>query len=132
MNVIYKISLIQAFLFFFSAFTLAQAILAIVNNSMLTMTVKVMSGSNNYVSVHERVTIAANSKSTVYFSQSGRYFTKSRKALSERDPIYRKGKYFNVVNDNTGYSEMILTFSIKESSLPQASGGVQISKQEFD
>lgn len=91
-----------------------------------------MSGSNNYVSIHEKVTIAANSQSTVYFSQSGRYFTKSKATLNGRDPIYRKGKYFNVVNDNTGYSEMTLTFSIKESASPQASGGVQISKQEFD
>ncbi len=96
------------------------------------MTVKVMSGSKRNASLHEKVMIDAYSQNTVYFSESGQYFTKSKASLNGRDPIYRKGKYFKVVNDETGYSEMTLTFTIKESNVPQASGGVQISKQEFD
>ncbi len=60
------------------------------------------------------------------------YLKKTKAVLQEKDPVYRKGQPFEVTNNSSGYSVMTLTFSIKESSVPQATGGKQISKSEFD
>jgi hypothetical protein len=110
----------------------AQARLTIENNSMRSMTVKVMKGSSGKGTLHEIVTIGANGSKTVYFSNSGYYFTKTKAVLRGRDPVYRKGQPFSVTNDDTGYSILTLTFSITESTIPQATGGRSISKTEFD
>jgi len=124
--------LIIAFLSFIANTLNAQARLTIENNSLRSMTVKVMQGSNGKGTLHETVTIAAYSNETVYFSNSGYYFTKTKAVLKGKDPVYRKGQPFEVTNNSSGYSVMTLTFSIKESSVPQATGGKQISKSEFD
>ncbi len=108
-----------------------QANLTIENNSIRSMTVKIMQGSGKG-SLFNTVIIGANGKKTVYFSETGYYFTKTKAVLRDRDPIYQKGKPFKVVNDETGYSEMTLTFTIKESAVPQVTGGQQITKTEFD
>jgi len=110
----------------------AQARLTIENNSMRSMTVKVMKGYSGKGTLHETVTIAAYSSATVYFSESDYYFTKTKAVLKGKDPVYRKGQPFEVTNNSSGYSVMTLTFSIKESTVPQATGGKQISKTEFD
>jgi len=110
----------------------AQARLTIENNSSRQMTVKVMQGYGGKGVLHEIVTIGAYGSQTVYFSESGYYFTKTKAVLAGRDPVYRKGNPFEVTNNDTGYSVMTLTFSIKESAIPQATGGKSISKQEFD
>ncbi len=109
----------------------SQANLTIENNSKRTMTVKVMKGTGTG-DLFETVTISAFGRSTIYFSESGYYFTKTKAVLSGRDPIYRKGEAFEVTNDSRGYSVLTLTFSITESSVPMATGGKQISKTEFD
>jgi peptidoglycan hydrolase-like amidase len=82
--------------------------------------------------LHETLSIGPNASETVYFSNSGNYFTKTKAVLKGKDPIYRKGQPFFVTNDMTGYSVLTLTFSITESSVPKASGGRAISKGEFD
>lgn len=110
----------------------AQASLTIENNSMRSMTVKVMKGYSGKGSIHETVTVSAYGSETVYFSESGHYFTKTKAVLKGKDPVYRKGQPFSVTNDATGYSVMTLTFSIKESTVPQVTGGKSISKTEFD
>lgn len=111
----------------------AQAELTIENNSQRNMTVKVMKGkSSANSSVHEVVTISPYGRSTIYFTESEYYFTKTKAVLGKKEPIYQKGQPFHVVNDETGYSVMTLTFSITESNVPQVSGGIQISKTEFD
>lgn len=124
--------IITAFLLvsFFAAS--AQARLTIDNNSMRSMTVKVMKGNSKKASLHETVVIGAYGNATVYFSEGGLYFTKTKAVIKGKDPIYRKGQSFKVTNDETGYSVLTLTFSIKESKIPQATGGKSISKQEFD
>lgn len=115
------------------SFTLsAQARLTINNNSMRSMTVKVMQVLVNQSEIYKMVTIAPNSSETVYFSESGYYFTKTKAVLKGKDPVYRKGQQFEVTNDASGYSILTLSFSIVESSVPQASGGKRISKSEFD
>lgn len=109
-----------------------QASLTIENNSQRFMTVKVMRTINGVSSLHETATINSYSSSTVYFEETGYYFTKTKAVLNRKNPVYQKGKPFHVTNDESGYSTMTLTFSIKESNLPQATGGKQISKVEFD
>jgi hypothetical protein len=121
-----------AFLSFVAHTLSAQARLTIENNSMRSMTVKVMQGYGGKGTLHETVTIGAYSSETVYFSNSGYYFTKTKAVLKGKDPVYRKGQPFEVTNNSSGYSVMTLTFSIKESSVPQATGGNPISKSEFD
>ena len=110
----------------------AQASLTIENNSMRSMTVKVMKGYNGKGTIHETVTVSAYGSETVYFSESGYYFTKTKAVLKGKDPVYRKGQPFEVTNNSSGYSVMTLTFSITESTIPQATGGKSISKTEFD
>ncbi len=110
----------------------AQASLTIENNSQRTLTVKVMQRFEGKVSLYETVTIGAFGNQTTYFSESGSFFTKSKAVMNGKNPVYRKGKPFRVTNDAEGYSVMTITFSITESSIPQATGGISISKSEFD
>ncbi len=110
--------------------SLAQARLTIVNNSMREMSVKVMQGTGRGT-LHETVFISAYDQETVYFSRSGSYFTKSKATIARRDPVYKKGKSFRVTNDNSGYSVLTLTFTIKESAVIESTGQT-ISKTEFD
>ncbi|WP_312195258.1 hypothetical protein [Epilithonimonas vandammei] len=118
--------------FFFVVFQVkAQARLTVENNSQRSMTVKVMKGTGKGT-LHKTVTISSFGSETIYFSESGQYFTKTKAVLKGKDPVYQKGQPFQVTNDETGYSVMTLTFSITESSIPQITGGKQISKSEFD
>jgi len=96
------------------------------------MTVKVMKGNGETGSLHRTVHIGARRNETISFSVSGYYFTKSKAELDNKEPIYQKGKAFKVINDNTGYSVLTLTFSITESATPEVTGGKRISKNEFD
>jgi hypothetical protein len=120
------------FLFLGAESANAQARLTIQNNSMRSMTVKVMAGYGGKGSLHERVTIEAFNSETVYFSESGYFFTKTKAVIKGKDPVYRKGQPFKVTSNDYGYSVMTLTFSIRESAVPQATGGKQISKAEYD
>jgi hypothetical protein len=115
----------------FGKTSFAQAKLTVNNNSQRNMTVKVMRGTGKG-SLYKTVTIAAYASAMVYFNQSGTYFTKTRATLSGKDPIYQKGSSFHVTNDETGYSVLTISFTIKESSVPQTEGGARISKSEFD
>jgi hypothetical protein len=117
---------------FISNILFAQASLTIVNNSKRTMTVKVMRKYNSTSTKYQTITIAANSSSTVYFSESGTYFTKTKATLYGKDPIYKKGQSFSVTNDSSGYSELTLTFTVKESKTSTSSSGQTISQAEFD
>ncbi len=112
--------------------TYGQARLTIQNNSQRTMTVKIMRGFTGKGTLHQTVSIGSYGSAIIQFTESDYYFTKSRAVLQGKDPIYRKGQPFQVTNDSSGYSVMTITFSIKESSVPQATGGKQISKTEFD
>ena len=94
------------------------------------MNVKVMKGIGKGT-LHETVFISAYGQETVYFSSSGSYFTKSKATLAKRDPIYKKGSSFRVTNNESGYSILTLTFTIKESAVAQSTGQT-ISKTEFE
>jgi hypothetical protein len=121
------------FLFFSSNNNLkAQARLTIENNSMRTMTVKIMQGLRKNGKLHEIIKIQPFGRETTYFPNSGYYYTKTKAILDGKNPVYRKGQPFEVKNDVSGYSILTLTFTIKETSIPQASGGISISKSEYD
>lgn len=109
----------------------SQARLSIENNSGRELTVKVMKTDGGNGTLIETVTINAYNNRTVYFEQSGTYFTKSKAVLYGKNPVYKKGQLFEVTNDSSGYSILTLTFSIKESALSNSSGRT-ISKSEFD
>lgn len=131
MKAIFETTLCSAFLLLVSFAGNAQARLTIENNSMRQMTVKVMKGSSGKGTLHESVNISAYGSETVYFTETGYYFTKSKAILNGKDPVYKKGKSFKVINGSDGYSVLRLTFTIKESAVP-ASTGQTISKNEFD
>lgn len=132
MKSIFKITFIALLIILTSIGVKGQASLTIVNDSKRLMTVKVMSGYSGKGTLYEVVTIDANSSETISFSEGGYYFTKTKAVLNGRDPIFRKGQPFKVTNNSSGYSVMTLTFTIKESSIPQATGGKAITKTEFD
>ena len=90
-----------------------------------------MKGSSGKGTLHETANISAYSSETIYFSQTGYYFTKSKAVLSGRDPVYKKGQSFKVISGDEGYSVFTLTFTIKESAVP-VSSGQSISKSEFE
>ena len=126
-----KFCVFFCFLLQISLCTLAQARLTIKNNSARQMTIKVMKGSSGKGTLHETANISAYSSETIYFSQTGYYFTKSKAVLSGRDPVYKKGQSFKVISGDEGYSVFTLTFTIKESAVP-VSSGQSISKSEFE
>jgi hypothetical protein len=95
------------------------------------MTVKIMKGSSGKGTLHETVYLIAYGTETIYFTETGYYFTKSKAILKGKDPVYKKGKAFKVINGSEGYSVLRLTFTIKESSVPSSTGQT-ISKSEFD
>ena len=95
------------------------------------MLLKVMEVDGGDGTLYEEVYVPAFGNKTVLFYASGRYFTKTKATLAGKEPVYEKGKSFEVVNDSRGHSVMTLTFSIRESSIPVTSGK-KISKGEFD
>lgn len=108
-----------------------QATLEVQNNSGRMMRLKVMEFDGGDGTLFKEVSIGAYQNETIEFYSSGRYFTKTKATLNGKEPVYEKGKPFEVVNDSRGHSVMTLTFSIKESSIPVTSGK-KISKGEFD
>lgn len=127
-----KYSMLLCLITYFNINIFAQARIDIVNNSSRNMTVKVMKIDSNNGELFEKVFISPNGTKSVYFSQTGYYFTKTKAELFGKEPVYRKGELFNVYNGVDGYSVLTLTFTIKESSTPSISGGKSITKKEFD
>lgn len=110
---------------------MSQATLEIQNNSGRTMRLKVMEVDGGDGTLYEEVTVSPYGNRIINFYNSGRYFTKTKATLNGKEPVYEKGKPFEVVNDSRGHSVMTLTFSIRESSIPVTSGK-KISKGEFE
>lgn len=131
MKVTFKLFFSFILLLFASFQVQAQARLTVENNSQRSMTVKVMKGIESGT-LHETVLIEPFGSKTIYFSESGSYFTKTKAVRTGTQPVYQKGKPFQVTSNERGYSVMTLTFSITESAVPQITGGKQISKIEFD
>lgn len=129
MNNSIKLFLISIFLIVANFHSVAQARLKIENNSMRSMTVKVMKDNG---SLHKLIEISAYDSQTIFFSETGYYFIKTKAILANKEPVYRKGDPFRVYNGIDGYSVLTITFTITESNIVQTSGGKQISKKEFE
>ncbi|MBK8622853.1 MAG: hypothetical protein IPN79_14145 [Saprospiraceae bacterium] len=110
----------------------AQARLEIQNNSKRELTVKVMRSDGGNGELFTTVYISPNGSETVYFKETGNYFTKTKASLAKKKPICRKGDLFEVYNGSDGYSVLTLTLTIIESTVPKASGGKEISEKEFN
>ncbi len=111
---------------------LSQARLTIENDSKRQMTVKVMKADGWNGELYTTVYIEPGGFETIYFNETGNYFTKTKAVLSKKEPICRKGDPFRVYNGSDGYSVLTLTFMITESKIPQAAGGKAISLNEFN
>lgn len=103
----------------------SQAKLTISNRSDYTITVKVMRAEGGLYATR---TISAHSSSTVSFSKTGRYYTKT-KAQKGIETLYRQGGTFEMQCDDTGYTEGTLEFYVSGGS---GASGQSISKAEFE
>lgn len=104
----------------------AKASLTIQNRSSYTLTVKIM--RTNGRGLYQTVTINPQSASTIYFSRSDTYYTKT-KASKKLETIYKKTTPFSIQCDETGYSEATLQFFVSSGS---GGTGQSISKAEFE
>jgi hypothetical protein len=82
--------------------------------------------------------VAPKGEQIIYFSESGRYFTKTQAILLpkdtlKRDTLYSKGNAFEVISDaRRGYSNITMKFTVKESKKPQLEGVMPITRKEFE
>lgn len=116
-----------------------QASLTIINKSDRVMTTKVIKGTEKNSVLHKTVTIPPKGKEIVYFSMTGRYFTKtmavliSNDTLTLNDTLYSKGTPFEVIADSKrGYSNITMKFIVKESRKPILDGSFPITRKEYD
>ncbi len=116
-----------------------QATLTIVNKSERELTTKVMQGTEKKSTIHKTLTLAPKTEGKIYFSTTGRYFTKSMAVkfstdtITQNDTIYTKGAPFEVIADSKrGYSNITMKFTIKESKKPVAEGALPITRKEYE
>lgn len=103
-----------------------QASLSISNRSEYTLTIKIM--RNNGGGLYSTVSIPARSSRTVYFSNSGSFYTKL-KAEKGLETIYKQDSPFNIQCDNYGYTEASMSYYISSTG---GSAGRSISRSEFE
>lgn len=116
-----------------------QASLTIVNKSDRNLTTKIIKGSEKKGLLFKVVSIPAKGKETIYFAESGRYFTKcqavliAKDTLTDNDTIFSKGSPFEVISDKKrGYSNITITFKVKESKKPSSEGLIPITRKEYE
>jgi hypothetical protein len=111
-----------------------QAKVTIENNSVRTMTVKMMEQDYADGRLYQTKEILPYGRTIFYFDKTGTYFIKTKSVAHGRSPVCYKDDPFKVVNDDEGYSEITITYSITESKNPSVDGGAgeEISEKEFD
>lgn len=103
-----------------------KASLTISNRSEYTLTIKIM--RNNGGGLYSTVSIPARSSRTVYFSNSGSFFTKL-KAEKGIETIYKQDSPFSIQCDSSGYTEASMSYYISSTG---GSAGKSISRSEFE
>ena len=103
-----------------------RASLSISNRSEYTLTIKVM--RNNGAGLYTTATIPAKSSRTVYFSNSGSFYTKM-KAENGWETLYKQDSPFSIQCDSNGYTEASMSYYISSYG---GSAGKSISKSEFE
>jgi hypothetical protein len=124
--------LILILMLFLSHTTFSQAQLKIVNNSQRNLQIKIMTLNEGKSNLYKQLTINAQESKTVFFQESGLYFTKTKAILKGKTPVFEKGNPFKVYNGSDGYSVLTLTFSLIETKTSQMLSGKQISQKEFE
>lgn len=132
MQQIIQVAFFSLFLLILNASGISQARIEIHNNSIRDMTVKVMKTNSSNGDLYEIVYISPNAMKTVFFNETGHYFTKTKASLAGKKPVCRKGENFKVYNGTDGYSILTLTYTVEESAIHLSSGGSSISESEFD
>lgn len=128
-----RILLLSIILLCFQVAAIAQqARLDIRNNSDRFMEIKVMQYSYAAEVLYRKVSVAPRATESVYFPQTGNYFLKSKAIYQGKNPIYKKGKEFNVYVGDDGYSVLTITYSITESNSFNPTEGKQISEAEYE
>lgn len=128
------IFLLTAFIPLFSQ----QASLTIINKSNRQLTVKIMKGSEKKFTFYKSDHVAPNGKQTIYFTEPGRYFTKSQAILQikdtlMRDTLYSKGDPFIIISEKKrGYCNITMKYTVKESKKPIQDGVIAITRKEYD
>ncbi len=103
--------------------------LRIQNNSERQLTLKVMTGEGKK---HATTHVGSNSVKTIDIYRSGSYYLKIKATYPKRKPVFKKGIPFRVRVGKDGYSVLTISYSIKESALPNPMSGEQISESEFE
>jgi hypothetical protein len=115
-----------------------QASLTIINKSNRHMTTKVIKGTEKKSVLHHTVSIPPKGKEIIYFSETGRYFTKTQAVLFEtdtlikNDTLYSKSHPFEVISDRRGFSNITMKFKVKESKKPILQGSFPITRKEYE
>jgi hypothetical protein len=115
-----------------------QASITIINKSDRDLTIKIMRGSEKKFTFFVSDHVVPRGKQVIYFSEPGRYFTKSQAILEtkdtlKRDTLYSKGNPFIVFADKKrGYSNITLKYSVKESKKPEQEGLIAITRKEYE
>lgn len=107
----------------------AYATITIINRSDYSLTVKIMKTGGR--GLYRTVNISAKSSSTVSFSSTDSYYTKTKATKGGLIPetLYRKTGAFSVQCDESGYTEGTLEFYVSSGS---GGSGQGISKSEFE
>ena len=131
------------FLSFFMIFTSIQsfsqqASLTIINKSNRQMTTKILNGTEKKAIVFKTVIIAPKEKEIIYFSETGKFFTKTQAILvakdttSINDTLFTKSTPFSVIADKRrGYSNITIKFTVKESRKPLLENAFPITRKEY-
>lgn len=115
-----------------------QASLTIVNKSNRSLSVKIMKGIGKKATLYKTDKVSPKGTQVIYFSETGRYFTKNQAVLLEKDTldndtIYSKDNPFEVISDpKRGYSNITMTFRVKESKKPVLEGSAAITRKEYN
>lgn len=115
-----------------------QASLTIINKSNRSLSVKIMKGVGKKATLYKTEYISPKGTQVIYFSETGRYFTKTQAILVDKDTldndtIYSKDSPFEVISDpKRGYSNITMKFRVKESKKPVLEGSAAITRKEYD
>ena len=107
----------------------SYATITIINRSDYSLTVKIMKTGGR--GLYRIVNISPKSSSTVSFSNTDSYYTKTKATKGGIVPetLYRKTGVFSVQCDENGYTEGTLEFYVTSGS---GGSGQGISRSEFE
>lgn len=113
-----------------NAYSQNRASLTIVNRSDYIITVKLMKSHMLGDSLYSTIQLAPQKTRTIYVSETGTYYTKTKAEKNFSPTMYNMGRQFYLKSGMYEYSESTLEFYI--SSYGGHSMGESISRSEFE